>query len=86
MGVSSGYFNRFDPATGQLHYAITLTNFTQSGHPTGMQLDESHAWAVIGTIVIEGNNIGSSEFISANLPETPAKIITLDQLGDLSPN
>jgi len=50
-----------------------------------MQLDESHPRAVIRRIVIERNNVGSSELISAGLPETPAQVITLDQLGDLLP-
>ena len=54
-GASGGYLtvqNRFDPVTGQLDYAITLTNFNLTGHPASMQLDESHPGAVIGRIVI----------------------------------
>ena len=50
-----------------------------------MQLDESHPRAIIGRIIVAGNNVGSSELISAGLPETPAQVITLDQLCDLLP-
>ncbi|MDA0734880.1 MAG: dockerin type I domain-containing protein [Chloroflexi bacterium] len=85
VGVSSGYFtvqNQYDSASGQLDYTVTLTNFNPTGRPSGMQLDHNHPRAVIGRIVIKGNNLGASKLLRTS---APAQVITLDRSDNLVP-